>query len=176
MQKTKPDAVILIVYPDQGISVMQAAEAAGLSPAWFGSDAMTASEVPEIVGSYTEGLIGFVPAHKLTVPSFADRYFERYQTAALDFPVTYGYDAVILLAACISDGGYSADGIRNSLDHIRHIGICGPRIFDANGQVQPAYDVMIVKDGRWELLSLNQILRYDTGSSGQYHSELSISH
>ena len=140
---------------------MRAAEAAGLTPVWFGSDTMTSSDVPAQVGSYAEGMIGFTQAHKLTVPSFAKRYYQEYNATSISFPVSYGYDAVILLAACIEDGGYTYAGIRNSLDNIRHVGICGPRVFDENGDVQPAYDLVILEDGTWRTLKWNEILTND---------------
>ncbi|MCZ0861489.1 ABC transporter substrate-binding protein [Methanocorpusculum sp. MG] len=161
MAEEDPDVVILIVYPEQGVEIMRAAEAAGLAPIWFGSDTMTSSDVPAQVGTYAENMIGFTQAHKLTVPSFADRYYEEYNTTSINFPVSYGYDAVVLLATCIEDGGYTYAGIRNSLDHIRHVGICGPRVFDENGDVQPAYDLVILENGTWQTLKWNEILTYD---------------
>lgn len=161
MAEEHPDVVILIVYPEQGVEIMRAAEAAGLDPVWFGSDSMTSSDVPAQVGLYAEGMIGFTQAHKLTVPSFAKRYYQTYNATSISFPVSYGYDAVILLAACIEDGGYTYAGIRESLDNIRHVGICGPRVFDANGDVQPAYDLVILEDGTWRTLKWNEILTND---------------
>ncbi len=156
-----PDVVVLMVYPEQGVRIMQAAEAAGLDPVWFGSDTMTSSDVPAQIGSYAEGLVGFTQAHKLTVPSFAQRYADEYNGSSLSFPVSYGYDAVVLLATCIQEGGYSYDGISHALRNIRHVGICGPRVFDENGDVQPAYDMVVLQNGTWETLKWNQILSYD---------------
>lgn len=161
MAAEDPDVVILIVYPEQGVEIMRAAEAAGLDPIWFGSDTMTSSDVPAQVGSYAEGMIGFTQAHKLTVPSFAERYYQMYNATSISFPVSYGYDAVVLLATCIDTDGYTYAGIRNSLDNIRHVGICGPRVFDENGDVQPAYDLVILENGTWRMLKWNEILGYD---------------
>ncbi len=156
-----PEVVVLMVYPEQGVRIMQGAEAAGLDPVWFGSDTMTSSDVPAQIGSYAEGFVGFTQAHKLTVPSFAQRYAEEYNGSSLSFPVSYGYDAVILLATCIQEGGYSYEGISHALRNVRHVGICGPRVFDENGDVQPAYDMVILENGTWNTLKWNQILSYD---------------
>ncbi|MDU9375912.1 Leucine-, isoleucine-, valine-, threonine-, and alanine-binding protein [Methanocorpusculaceae archaeon Sp1] len=162
MKQANPNAVVLIVYPDQGIDIMQAANAAGLDPIWFGSDTMTSHDVPVEVGEYSEGMVGFTQAHRLTTPSFGERYLETYnETTSISFPVSYGYDAVMLLATCIADGGYSYEGVKDSLDKIRYVGIVGPRVFDENGDVQPAYDLMVIRDGSWQSLKWNEILTYD---------------
>lgn len=166
MTAEDPDVVILIVHPEQGVEIMRAAEAAGLAPVWFGSDTMTSSDVPAQVGRYAEGMIGFTQAHKLTMPFFAERYYEEYNATSIHFPVSYGYDAVMLLATCIEDGGYTYAGIRDSLDHIRHVGICGPRVFDENGDVQPAYDLVVLRDGAWQTLKWNEILTYNSHGTG----------
>ena len=78
LNKTDPDAVVLITYPDQGIEIMNTAKSAGLDPIWFGSDTMTSHDVPKEVGTYAEGMVGFTQANRLTTPSFAKRYMERY--------------------------------------------------------------------------------------------------
>jgi branched-chain amino acid transport system substrate-binding protein len=160
MNETKVNGVVLMILPEQGIAVMNAARGAGLTPAWFGSDMMTTSEVPQGVGSYSEHMIGFTQTRRLMVPWVEDRYYQAEDLPKLNFPVGYGYDAVMLLAECTEDEGYTAEGIRNALDNIRYMGINGPRIFDENGDVQPVYDIMIVRDGEWDPLEWNQILRY----------------
>lgn len=166
LKRADPTAVVLMVYPDQGITIMKTAEEGKYSPIWFGSDTMTSHDVPLEVGEYANGMVGFTQAHKLTSPSFAARYTERYnETTSLSFPVSYGYDAVMLLATCIEDGGYTSAGITRALDTIRYVGICGPRVFDKNGDVQPAYDLMVVRDGSWQSLKWNEILTYDYTSS-----------
>lgn len=165
----KPDVVVLMVYPDQGIRIMQATKEAGLDPVWFGSDAMTSSDIPAQVGSYAEGFVGFTQAHKLTIPSFARRYMEEYNGPSISFPVSYGYDAVVLLATCIQDGGYSYEGISDALRNIRHVGICGPRVFDVNGDVQPAYDLVMLQNGTWETLKWNQVMNYDYVRVSDHH-------
>lgn len=70
-------------------------------------------------------------------------------------------DVVILLSVCIETGGYAHEGIKDSLDSIRHVGVCRLQVFDENGDVQLAYDLVILNNGTWQPLKWNQNLTYD---------------
>ncbi len=161
MKNTDPESVLLIVNPSQCVEIMKAAEKEELDPAWFGSDTLTSRQVPLEVGKYSEGLIGFSQARRISDPSYEEHYVETFGEALMTRDSIYGYDTMIVVSQAIENSGYTADGIREGLDLIRHVGLTGTIVFDEKGDAYPSYDVMRLENGKWVDLAWKEILTFE---------------
>ena len=161
MKNTDPDSVLLIINPSQGVEIMLAAEKEGLDPAWFGSDTLTNRQVPLEVGEYSEGLIGFSQARRISDPSYEEHYIETFGEEMMTRDSIYGYDTMIVVSQAIENSGYTADGIQDGLDLIRHVGLTGTIVFDEKGDAYPSYDVMRLENGKWVDLAWKEILTFE---------------
>jgi len=161
MKNTDPDSVLLIVNPSQAVEIMLAAEKEGLDPAWFGSDTLTNRQVPLEVGEYSEGLIGFSQARRISDPSYEEHYIETFGEALMVRDSIYGYETMIVVSEAIENSGYKAGGIQEGLDLIRHVGLTGSIVFDEKGDAYPSYDVMRLENGEWVDLAWKEILTFE---------------
>ncbi len=161
MKNTDPESVLLIVNPSQGVEIMKAAEKEGPDPAWFGSDTLTNRQVPLEVGEYADGLIGFSQARRISDPSYEEHYIETFGEALMVRDSIYGYETMIVVSQAIENSGYTADGIREGLDQIRHVGLTGTIVFDENGDAYPSYDVMRLENDEWVDLAWKEILTFE---------------
>ena len=161
MKNTDPDSVLLIINPSQGVEIMLAAEKEGLDPAWFGSDTLTNRQVPLEVGEYSEDLIGFSQARRISDPSYEEHYIETFGEEMMTRDSIYGYDTMIVVSQAIENSGYTADGIQDGLDLIRHVGLTGTIVFDEKGDAYPSYDVMRLENGKWVDLAWKEILTFE---------------
>ncbi|MCK9312475.1 MAG: ABC transporter substrate-binding protein [Methanocorpusculum sp.] len=165
MKKTNPNSVLLVINPSQAVSIMQEAEKAGLDPHWFGSDTVTSSQIPEQVGEYAEGLIGFSQARKISDPTYILDYEEKYGVKLSMRDSIYGYDTLVVISEAIENSGYTSSGIKEALSDIRHVGLTGSIVFDEAGDAYPSYDVMKLQNGIWSDLEWKEILSFETSSS-----------
>lgn len=46
----------------------------------------------------------------------------------------------------------------DAMADICHIGVNGPKLFDKNGDIPPAYDVLKVHNGKWEQIKRSEII------------------
>ncbi|WP_319378137.1 ABC transporter substrate-binding protein [uncultured Methanocorpusculum sp.] len=161
MKNTDPQSVLMIVNPSQCIEIMLAAEKEGLDPTWFGSDMVTNRQVPLEVGEYSEGLIGFSQARRISDPSYQDHYEETFGEEMMTRDSIYGYDTMIVVSQAIEHSGYTADGIREGLDLIRHVGLTGTIVFDEKGDAYLSYDVMRLQNGKWVDLPWSEVLTFE---------------
>jgi len=159
-------AVALISYLPEAEEIFREAEHQNLSVAWIASDGIVASELITVAGPATEGVIATIQANLVQSPSFIARYSALTGKDTPNWEAAYAYDAMMIVAEAIERGGYSADGIRNHLDHIRYLGICGPKVFDENGDVPPAFDVMRVQDGAWTRVPWKELAGGNTATHG----------
>ncbi len=161
MKNTNPQSVLMIVNPSQCIEIMKAAEKEGLDPTWFGSDMVTNQQVPLEVGEYSEDLIGFSQARRISDPLYEEHYLERFGEEMKTRDSIYGYDTMIVVSQAIEHNGYTADGIREGLDLIRHVGLTGTIVFDEKGDAYPSYDVMRLQNGKWVDLPWREVLTFE---------------
>ncbi len=140
---------------------MLAAEKEGLDPTWFGSDMVTNQQVPLEVGEYSEGLIGFSQARRISDPLYEEDYLERFGEEMMTRGSIYGYDTIIVVSQGIENSGYTADVIREGLDLIRHVGLTGTIVFDGKGDAYPSYDVMRLQNGKWVDLPWREVLTFE---------------
>lgn len=170
MKKTQPQSVLLIVNPSQCVEIMKAAEAEGLHPAWFGSDMVTNRQVPLEVGAYSEGLVGFSQSRRISDPSYEEHYVEKFHEALMVRDSIYGHDTMIVVSQAIENSGYTADGIREGLDNIRHVGLTGTIVFDEKGDAYPSYDVMRLENGEWVDLAWKEVITFEKKASSHASS------
>ena len=158
IKSAEPDGIILIAYYEQAVSILKAAEDAEIDTVWFGSEGLINDGLIEEIGDYSEGLTATMQSSQIHSDAFEKRYYEKYGTGVINWPVPYGYDTTKILSEAIADGGYDADDIKDSLKEIRYLGLCGPRHFDENGDIYPGYDVLTVKNGKWERIKWGDIV------------------
>jgi branched-chain amino acid transport system substrate-binding protein len=156
-----PDGIILIGYYEQAVSILEAAEDAGIDAVWFGSEGLINDGLIEEIGPYSEGLTATMQSSQIHSDDFEKKYYEMYGSDVINWPVPYGYDTTKILSEAIADGGYDADEIKDSMKEIRYLGLCGPRHFDENGDIYPAYDVLTVKNGEWERIKWGDIVSHE---------------
>ena len=159
------DGVALISHVTEAEYILKEAEAQGLDISWVGSDGIVTTELYSHVGSYSEGFIATMQANEVQNPAFIREYEIRAKDSTVNWMAPYSYDTMMIVGEAIRHGGYSADGIRRAFGDIRYLGICGPKVFEEDGGVPPAYDVMRVEDGVWKRVSWKEITR--TGAAGK---------
>jgi branched-chain amino acid transport system substrate-binding protein len=165
MKKTNPESVLLIINPSQAVTIMKEAEKEGLDPQWYGSDTITNRQIPEEVGKYADGLIGFSQARRISDPTYEEKYVEKYGEQFIVRDSIYGYDTMMVIAEAIENSGYTADGIIDALSGIRYVGLTGAIVFDESGDAYPSYDVMKLENGVWDDIEWKEILSFDSKSS-----------
>ena len=143
------DAVALISYLPEAQAVFREAARQELGVHWIASDAIVTTEFIAAAGPATEGIVATIQANQVQSPSFITEYCRRTNATSVNWQAAYAYDTMMIIAEAVEHGGYTADGIRKHLDTIRYLGICGPKVFDENGDIPPAFDVVRVRDGRW---------------------------
>ncbi len=176
MKTTNPQSVLMIVNPSQCIEIMLAAEQEGLDPTWFGSDMVTNRQVPLEVGEYSEGLIGFSQARRISDPSYEEHYEETFGESMMTRDSIYGYDTMIVVSQAIENSGYTADGIKEGLNLIRHVGLTGTIVFDEKGDAYPSYDVMRLQNGKWVDLPWKEVLTFEKKAAAISSAHAASSH
>ena len=149
VRDSEADAVALISYLPEAQAVFREGARQELGVPWIASDAIVTAEFIAAAGPATEGIVATIQANQVQSPSFITEYCRRTNATSVNWQAAYAYDTMMIIAEAVEHGGYTADGIRNHLDIIRFLGICGPKVFDDNGDIPPAFDVMRIRDGRW---------------------------
>lgn len=117
--KNKPDALLVIAYPENGIKLLREAIEFELAYKFLLTDGMKADEVIKNVGGkYLSGTYGTAPApvESNLIKQFKEAYQKRFGEMPPKPYIDTSFDAVILTALAIAQGG-SADGstIRDNL-------------------------------------------------------------
>ena len=153
------DGVALISHVAEAEYLLKEAQAQELDVVWVGSDGIVTSELYAHVGPYTEGFIATMQASEVRSSAFIAEYQLRAKDSTVNWMAPYSYDTVMIVCEAIDHGGYSADAIRESFENIRHLGICGPKVFEEDGGIPPAFDVMRVENGVWKRVAWKEITR-----------------
>ncbi|MDE4908299.1 ABC transporter substrate-binding protein [Methanogenium marinum] len=156
------EGIALISHITEADYILKEAEAQGLDVEWVGSDGIVTTELCSHVGSYAEGFIATMQASEVRDPEFIDEYQVRSKSRTVNWMAPYSYDTVMIVAEAIRHGGYSADEIREAFGDIRYLGVCGPKVFEDDGGVPPAFDVMRIEDGMWKRVSWKEISSTET--------------
>lgn len=151
------DGVALISHVAEAGYILKEAQAQELDVVWVGSDGIVTSELYPLVGPYADGFIATMQASEVRSPAFIAEYQIRTKDSTVNWMAPYSYDTVMIVCEAIDHGGYSADAIRTSFENIRHLGICGPKVFEEDGGIPPAFDVMRVENGVWKRVAWKEI-------------------
>jgi len=154
LQATKPGVVFFPGnYQDNALILKQAREA-GIDIPFVGGDGGFSEELMKIAGDAASNsyftMMG-IPDNK-AVKDFVTRYAQKYGEHEPNVFVYYAYDALMMVAEAIKRGGYNAEGIKTSLYTLRHNGLTGETYFDRFGDVDKAYSIYTVRDGKFDLL------------------------
>ncbi len=154
LQAAKPGVVFFPGnYQDNALILKQAREA-GINVPFVGGDGGFSDELMKIAGDAAGNsyftMMG-IPKNK-TVEDFVTRYAQKYGEQEPNVFVYYAYDALMIVAEAIKSGGYDAEGIKTSLYSLRYDGLTGPTHFDRFGEVDKAYSIYTVRDGKFDLL------------------------
>ncbi len=159
MKERDVEAVFLIDHITEAARLINQAADVGLYPVWFGSDGLVNDELIRLTGVNSEGLVATIQSNQILSDDFLEKYREKFGSDdSVNWPVSYGYDTLIVISQAIDVGGYDAEKIRDAMGDIRHIGVNGPKVFDKNGDIPPAYDVLKVHNGKWERIKRSEII------------------
>jgi branched-chain amino acid transport system substrate-binding protein len=89
------------------------------------------------------------------VMKFAEAYRARYGSAPSSPYVGYGYDAIQILAIALAEAKEPGEKLRDTIMRIRRFpGVAGESVFRDDGTVAKAIDVKVVKNGKYEALTV----------------------
>lgn len=154
IRSLNPDGIYLLGHVTESGYVLKQAKELGIRSRFIGHLALEGPDLFKIAGDAANGVIytatGYDPnSIDPKVREFENRYKSKFNKDGEVFAAT-AYDAVYILKKAIEDGGYTADGIKNSLYKIRDFpGITGLTTFDKNGDVMKPVSVKIVEDQKF---------------------------
>lgn len=157
LKEKNSDAVVLVGTVEDATTILKNADEMNLDTIWFCSEGLINAVIPETVGEYSEGICALMQSSQIQSNEFINRYMKKYNKT-VDWPVTYGYDTMMVVAEAVGASDYDGKSISDALKRVRHIGLCGPKVFDENGDIPPAYDIMRIEKGKWERVKWNQVV------------------
>jgi branched-chain amino acid transport system substrate-binding protein len=154
LQSTKPAVVFFPGnYQDNALILKQAREG-GLTVPFVGGDGAFSDELFKIAGDASENcyvtMMG-IPKSQV-VDAFLAQFAKRYNSKEPNVFVYYAYDALMIVAEAIKQGGYTADGIKNALRTIDYNGLTGETHFDSTGGVNKPFSIYKANKGHFEVL------------------------
>lgn len=118
----KPDALILIGYPENGSTIIRQAISEGFIDEFLFVDGLKSPELIENVGAqYLEGTYGTTPGSKETpsLGTFNQEYEKEFGKAPPKPFMTNAYDAVVIIALAMQRAGdTSSQAIRDNLREV----------------------------------------------------------
>lgn len=171
------DALVLIGYPENGITIIRQALEGGYFSKFVFSDGLKAPEIVDAIGAqYMNGSVGTAPA---SVGEGYDRFVKAYEGEFGELPpkpyIDSAYDATYLLALAAEKAGSNDPAkVRDALrdvssppgaqilpgewkkakellakgEDIDYVGAAGPVNFDKNGDVVGTYEEWAIEDGK----------------------------
>jgi branched-chain amino acid transport system substrate-binding protein len=141
-------------YEDSGLILKQAREL-GIKSTFVGGDGSYSPSLIKIAGAAAEGSYYTVMAMAVgtadqKIAAFVSAYKAKYSTEPHLYSA-YAYDALLMIAQAIRQGGYSGEGIKNALYRIKFDGVTGTTRFDQFGEVDKPYGIYEVKNGAFVL-------------------------
>ncbi len=151
--KNKPQAVVNLVYINEGAVMFKQAYEMGIKTQWLCGSAAKAPKLVELAGKAAEGIIGTYPVvsqETKEYKAFRDAWKKKYGDEKIPIFAEYNYDMVKIAAKAIDKGGYTADGIRQALFVVAkgYKGVTGDKTFDADRGVRSDFGVWTVKNGQ----------------------------
>ncbi len=158
VKATKPAVVFLSSLYQEAALILKQAKELGIPVQFIGGDGCFAPELIQRAGGAAEGML-VVNMHwnpkstETLVVNFLE-WFKRKEGKEPEVYAALGYDCLRVVADAIRRGGSTSEGIKQALYATAGLlGLTGPTSFDANGDVEKAYDKFIVRNGEFSLLS-----------------------
>lgn len=155
-------AIIITESPTQFETIMAQMEKAGIETVVITTD-NSISVAPDGLTQYSDGVIAFMPTRKITGQGYREAYRKKFGEDLTVEDSIYGYDTMMVLGEVINTGGSDPGKIRNGLDSIRYIGRSGTIVFNDENSRYPAYDVVVVENGKWVTKKWGEIVSFNAG-------------
>lgn len=146
-------ALYLVGYAGQLVPLVRALRAVRVPRPLLTTSAVASEAFMAPLGVDAEDVVfprpQFDPASSQPhVVKFATEFRTRFGSEP-DLYAAHAYDAVLLLARAMGDGGLRPDSIRRGLVELRNFpGVSGSTTFDAEGDVLQPYQICLVRGGR----------------------------
>lgn len=158
IKATKPDAVFCSALYEEGGVILSQARKMGITVPFVGGNGFNSPKVIDIAKEAANGLI-------VATPWFGDKDDPKVKTFVQKYEKTYGkkpdqfaaqaYDALHIMGEALKKAGQAdRNKLRDALAGIRNFnGVLGKFSFDAERDVVMEPNVLIVKDGRFQLFN-----------------------
>jgi branched-chain amino acid transport system substrate-binding protein len=155
-KKEKPDALVIVSYPDDTPLVLRQAQELRVNvPLFFQTEALEDPSVIQKAGNAAEGATYILPAKArgASVDSFSSRYKQRYARDP-ELYAAEGYDVIMLIAKILEESeSISSEAIKAGLYRIKwYEAASGSITFDENGDVIKPMAVKKIIAGRPEVV------------------------
>jgi branched-chain amino acid transport system substrate-binding protein len=152
IKQQKPEAVLVVSYPDDTPLVLRQAQELKLGvPLFFQTEALDDPAVIQRAGNAAEGATYILPAKPEgpAVESFVQKYSEKYGRAPELFAAE-GYDVIKLVARFLENSSdYSSDALKAGLYTTKgYQGASGTITFDENGDVIKPMAIKQIQQGK----------------------------
>jgi branched-chain amino acid transport system substrate-binding protein len=152
LNNAHPQAVYMVGHITECGYVLKQARELGVHTRWLSANAIEGPQVVQIAGRAANGVIYSAPRYDPSdrqARHFDQEYYRRFGEHSEMFGA-HAYDAVMLAAKAIQEGGYTADGIRAALHRVRdYAGVSGETTFDRNGDVVKPIWFKTIRNGRF---------------------------
>jgi len=156
IKQQKPDALVVVSYPDDTPIVMRQAQELKLGvPLFFQTEALDDPAVIQKAGNAAEGATYILPAKPEgpSVDGFAGKYKQKYGRDPELFAAE-GYDVVMLIAKILENSAdISPDALKGALYKTQNYrGGSGTITFDGNGDVVKPMAIKIIGKGKTKIV------------------------
>ncbi len=150
------DGIFIIAAGQENANILIQAKEMGVKKRFFAPDAFKDENILKVAGNASDGVVCSAPRFSLSenrikVQEFLSKFKESYKKEPNVF-AAYGYDAVSLIADLLGKYKYDSTELKNELYKVKYEGVIGEIAFDKNGDLIPAMDFYVVKEGRFQLL------------------------
>ena len=158
IKATKPDAVLCSALYQEGGVILSQARKMGINQPFVGGNGFNSPEVINIAKEAANGLIVATPwfgdKDDPKVKAFVQKYEKAYGKKPDQF-AAQAYDALYIMAEALKKAGIAdRDKLRDALAGIRNYnGVLGKFSFDAERDVVMDPNVLIIKDGKFQLFN-----------------------
>jgi branched-chain amino acid transport system substrate-binding protein len=156
ISKSKPEAIYIPNYPDEIGKILKQARELGITTQFLGNSGVNEREVLKIAGNAANGVIYTYAGLDISANSdpVFQSFLKEYRTRFNEDPGIIspnGYDAIMMLCEAIRSCGQDPDKVVEQLRAMRgYHGVSGIITFDKNGDVEPKYRLMVVKNQRFD--------------------------
>lgn len=159
LKNANPQGIYVVGYKEVGQLLRQAGEL-GIKTQWLSTSMFEDPDIIKLAETVSEGAYftsqSFDPEKGGAIVSEFVKSFEKKYTMVPDIFAALSYDATKVLLIAVEKGGYSTEGIKESLYGIKNFpGITGEFTFDENGDVTKQIGIKTIRNGQFEWVRRN---------------------